>query len=300
MSRILSYGSLNLDYVYHVPHFVAPGETLSPTSRDLNCGGKGLNQSIAAARAGGTVFHAGKIGSDGQLLAQTLQASGVDISLLSSSQGSTGHAIIQVEPNGQNCILLFGGSNQEITHEEIDFALAGFGTGDYLILQNEINALDYLITQASKKNISIVFNPSPMDETILTLPLHLVSLLVLNEIEGTALSGCEEGDQTVDVLRERWPNCKILLTLGSQGCIYDDGISRLRHGIYRTQAVDTTAAGDTFTGYFVSYLANGFSAQVCLDMAAKAAAIAVSRPGAAVSIPTKEEVETCSLSLIQT
>lgn len=299
MPRILSYGSLNLDYVYHVPHFVTPGETLLPTQRDINCGGKGLNQSIAAARAGALVYHAGKLGSDGQLLADTLRASGVDISLLAHSEGANGHAIIQVEPDGQNCILLYGGSNQEITPAEVDHALEQFGPGDYLVLQNEINNLAYIMEQAARKGLSIVFNPSPINETISQLPLHLASLLIFNEIEGAALAGCSDENQILDLLRGRWPGCRLLLTLGSQGCIYDNGSDRLRHGIYRAKAVDTTAAGDTFTGYFVACMAAGIPEDECLDLASRAAAIAVSRPGAAPSIPTMDEVRNCSIPLAE-
>lgn len=297
MSRILSYGSLNLDYVYHVPHFVAPGETLASSGRDVNCGGKGLNQSIAAARAGAAVCHAGKIGPDGQLLADTLAASGADTSRISLSSGPSGHTIIQVDAQGQNCILLYGGSNQEITRQEVDQALKGFGPGDYLILQNEINCLDYIMEQGAKKGLSIVFNPSPIDAHISALPLHLVSLLVFNEIEGAALAGTSEEGQILDVLRSRWPSCRLLLTLGSRGCIYDDGTQRISQGVYRTKAVDTTAAGDTFTGYFVACLAAGMDAPSCLDLASRAAAIAVSRPGAAPSIPTMDEVRSSTLSL---
>ena len=297
MGRILSFGSLNLDYVYHVPHFAAPGETLAPTSRALNCGGKGLNQSIAAAKAGAQVFHAGKIGPDGQILADMLSSSGVDVSLLSRSEGPTGHAIIQVDPSGQNCILLYGGSNQEITQEEVDRALAQFGPGDQIILQNEINNLAYIMEQAAKRGISVVFNPSPMDEAISSLPLHLVSLLVLNEIEGAALAGTQDEEAILPILREKFPQCRILLTLGSRGSVYDDGTQRIRQGAYRANAVDTTAAGDTFTGYFVAASAAGMPIEECLSLAAKAAAIAVSRPGAAPSIPVMEEVRSCQLPL---
>ena len=123
MAHILSYGSLNLDLVYQVPHFVQAGETLSSTSRTVHCGGKGRNQSIAAARAGGTVSHAGKIGGDGTVLTDILRESGVDTDFVTVGDGPSGHAVIQVDPSGQNCILLFGGCNQEITHEEIDRVL---------------------------------------------------------------------------------------------------------------------------------------------------------------------------------
>ena len=222
---------------------------------------------------------------------------GADTSRISLSSGPSGHTIIQVDAQGQNCILLYGGSNQEITRQEVDQALEGFGPGDYLILQNEINCLDYIMEQGAKKGLSIVFNPSPIDAHISALPLHLVSLLVFNEIEGAALAGTSEEGQILDVLRSRWPSCRLLLTLGSRGCIYDDGTQRISQGVYRTKAVDTTAAGDTFTGYFVACLAAGMDAPSCLDLASRAAAIAVSRPGAAPSIPTMDEVRSSTLSL---
>ena len=252
MAHILSYGSLNLDLVYQVPHFVQAGETLSSTSRTVHCGGKGLNQSITAARAGGTVSHAGKIGGDGTVLTDILRESGVDTDFVTVGDGPSGHAVIQVDPSGQNCILLFGGCNQEITHEEIDRVLARFQAGDYLILQNEINGLDHLMTQAARRGLRIVFNPSPIDVSISRLPLGEAWLLIFNEIEGAALAGCDDEEGILNTLRQRWPRCRLLLTLGSHGCVYDNGQRRLRQGIYQVETVDTTAAGDTFTGYFVA------------------------------------------------
>lgn len=257
MARILSYGSLNLDLVYQVPHFVQAGETLSSASRTVHCGGKGLNQSIAAARAGGAVSHAGRVGRDGAVLTDALRDSGVDTAFVSVGDGPSGHAVIQVDPAGQNCILLFGGSNQEITHEETDRALEHFQAGDYLILQNEINGLPYIMEQAARRGMRIVFNPSPIDEHIGDLLLDQAWLLIFNEIEGAALAGCSDETEILDALRRRWPRCRLLLTLGSRGCVYDDGLRRLRQGIYRTRTVDTTAAGDTFTGYFVACMAQG-------------------------------------------
>lgn len=291
MGKILTFGSLNVDYVYHVPHFVAPGETLAASKREVNCGGKGLNQSIAAARAGAEVFHAGKIGADGQILTDILSQSGVDISYIQHSSGPSGHAIIQVDPSGQNCILLFGGSNQEITTQEVDQVLANFGPGDRIILQNEINNLAYIMQQAAARGLDIVFNPSPIDASIQSLPLELVSLLVLNEIEGAALAGTEDESLVLEGLRKQFPRCRILLTLGSRGCIYDDGTQRIQQNVCSVEAVDTTAAGDTFTGYFVAADAAGLPPQECLRLATQAAAIAVSRPGAAPSIPVMAEVK---------
>lgn len=295
MGKILTFGSLNVDYVYHVPHFVAPGETLAASKREVNCGGKGLNQSIAAARAGAEVFHAGKIGADGQILTDMLSQSGVDISYIQHSSGPSGHAIIQVDSSGQNCILLFGGSNQEITTQEVDQVLANFGPGDRIILQNEINNLAYIMQQAAARGLDIVFNPSPIDASIQSLPLELVSLLVLNEIEGSALARTEDESLVLEGLRKQFPCCRILLTLGSRGSIFDDGTQCIQQKACSVKAVDTTAAGDTFTGYFVAADAAGLPPQECLRLATQAAAIAVSRPGAAPSIPVMAEVEQFSL-----
>lgn len=291
MGKILSFGSLNVDYVYHVPHFVAPGETLAVSKRKVNCGGKGLNQSIAAARAGAAVFHAGKIGADGQILVDMLSQSGVDISYIQHSSGPSGHAIIQVDPRGQNCILLFGGSNQEITTQEADWVFAHFGPGDRIILQNEINNLDYIMQRAAARGLDIIFNPSPIDASIQSLPLELISLLVMNEIEGAALAGTEDEALMLECLRKRFPHCRILLTLGSRGCVYDDGSQRIKQKACSVEAVDTTAAGDTFTGYFVAADAAGLPPQECLQLATRAAAISVSRSGAATSIPVLAEVK---------
>ena len=179
--------------------------------------------------------------------------------------------------------------------EEIDRALARFQAGDYLILQNEINGLDYLMTQAARQGLRIVFNPSPIDESIFRLPLGEAWLLIFNEIEGAALAGCDDEEDILNTLRRRWPRCRLLLTLGSHGCVYDNGQRRLRQGIYQVGTVDTTAAGDTFTGYFVACMAAGRPEEECLDLASRAAAIAVSRPGAAPSIPTMDEVQRCTL-----
>ena len=297
MPRILCYGSLNLDYVYQVPHFLQPGETLASTRRDVVCGGKGLNQAIAAARAGAQVFQAGKTGAEGQILRDTLVDSGVDVTLLAKSDGPGGHTFIQVDPSGQNCILLYGGSNQDIRQDEVDKVLDWFRPGDWLMLQNEINQLDYIMEGAAKRGLSIVLNPSPIDNKLMQLPLELVGLFVFNEIEGAALSGTQNEEEMLDLLRKKWPHSRLLLTLGSRGCIYDDGRCRLRQGIYQAHAVDTTAAGDTFTGYFVAAMAGGQPVERALDLASKAAAIAVTRPGAAPSIPTMDEVLASSLTL---
>lgn len=150
--KILNFGSLNIDYVYSVDHFVQKGETISSSQMNIFSGGKGLNQSVALGRAGAKVFHAGRIGKDGEFLVEQLKEAGVNTDLVVVDEDcSTGHAIIQNDAEGDNCILLYGGANQRITKEQIDAALEQFDAGDYLVLQNEISNLPYLMEKAQKK-----------------------------------------------------------------------------------------------------------------------------------------------------
>lgn len=292
--KILSFGSLNVDLVYKVPHVVAKGETLSSTAVNTYPGGKGLNQSIALGKAGAEVYHAGAIGEDGKFLVECLEDAGVNTKFVKVLPNmKSGHAIIQNTVDGDNCILLFGGANQAITKEQVDEVLAEFESGDYLILQNEINELKYIVEQAHAKGMQVVLNPSPMNEIITDLPLEYVSYFLLNEIEAGQILGeaIEDPDTIIAKLAERFPHAKVVLTLGGDGSAFSDGTQVVRQGIYKVKAVDTTAAGDTFTGYFIAGEAKGQDVKVSMDMAAKAAAITVSRPGAGVAIPTLKEVE---------
>lgn len=290
--KILSFGSLNLDKVYSVDHFVRAGETLSSVTMEEFCGGKGLNQSVAASRAGGTVYHAGCVGAaDGGMLLDMLSGSGVDISLVRRLPCPSGHAIIQVNAEGQNCILLYGGANQMVDREQISETLAHFEAGDILVLQNEISGLQDLMEAAGKKGMVIVLNPSPMTAEILTLPLEYVSYFLLNEVEAKDLCGEETAEEDRPrKLLERYPNSKVVMTLGSRGCIYQDSRQQIRCPACRVDVVDTTAAGDTFTGFFVAAIAAGTDVKTALEQATKAAAISVSRKGAAPGIPTREEM----------
>lgn len=291
MSKILCYGSLNLDYVYAVDHFVAPGETLASEKMVVHCGGKGLNQSVAAARAGGEVYHAGKLGANGQPLKDFLVKEGIDVRFLRESALPNGHAIIQVDTSGQNSILLFAGSNHDQTRAEIDETLNEFSKGDYIVLQNEINELPYLIEKAYERELTVVFNPSPITPELYNFPIDKISLLILNETEGKALSGETEPEKIINALYENF-GTDVLLTLGKDGAVYYNGENKIYHGVYETKIVDTTAAGDTMTGYFVQMLASGHSPAEALEIASKAATITISRAGAAPSIPTLNEVNT--------
>lgn len=285
--KILTYGSLNLDFVYRLPHICMPGETISTKSLQINCGGKGLNQSIALAKAGAPVYHVGAIGNDGEMLRKALEESNVNTEYLFCLQDTpSGQAIIQVDDQGQNCILLFGGANRAIPEDQLDRVLQNFDAGDYLILQNEVNGNGAMMEKAHAKGMKIVLNPSPMDEAIAKLPLEYVDWFILNEVEIEAICG---GD--VHKLMERYPNAGVMLTLGHRGSVcYWEG-QEYPFGIYKTNVVDTTAAGDTFSGYFVANLVAGKPIEESVAIATKASSVAVSRPGAYPSIPYPAEVE---------
>lgn len=288
--KVLNFGSLNLDYVYQVKNILIPGETQASKSRKTFCGGKGLNQSIALAKAGISVYHAGMVGEEGDVLLETCRENGVNTEFIKKIDGPGGHTVIQVDENGQNSILLFGGANRSITREFVDEVLSCFGKGDIILLQNEINELDYIIDCAYEKGMMIVLNPSPFDSALEQCDLTKVSLFLVNEIEGYQITGEKEPDRILAKVRELYPKAKIVLTLGGNGSVYQDENGIYRQGIYKVKAVDTTAAGDTFTGYFISSIIDGMPVQEGLELAAKASAIAVSRPGATASIPLREEV----------
>ena len=289
--RILNYGSLNIDYVYTVDHIVPGGETISSSRLQVFTGGKGLNQSVALARAGAAVAHAGCIGADGQFLKELLADCGVDTSRITTGRERTGNAIIQVDRNGQNAIVLFAGTNREMSEEKITGDLADFSEGDWLLLQNEINLNAFIMERAYEKGMRVVLNPSPMDDDILALPLQKVSCFMLNELEGERLTGEKEAERILQVLLCRFPEAELVLTLGSEGAIYAYKDMLIRQGIFPCEAVDTTGAGDTFTGYYLASRMRGEDPAEAMRLAAMASSIAVSRPGAAPSIPVLQEVE---------
>lgn len=288
--KILNFGSLNLDLVYQMPHFVRAGETLSSTGFSRNVGGKGLNQSVALAKAGAEIYHAGLVGEDGEMLRAFLADNGVDTRFVRTIDQPSGHAVIQVVPEGNNCIFLYGGANQCVTEAFIQEVLENFGPGDFLVLQNEINKIDAIIHAAHARGMQVVLNPSPVADNLKTLPLEKISWFILNEIEGAELSGETEADRILDKLTTLYPHAKIVLTLGGDGSVYAGDGERVRQRAYRVQAVDTTAAGDTFTGFFFAAVADGVPAAEALRRASKASSISVTRPGAAASIPTLNEV----------
>ena len=291
--KILNFGSLNLDYVYSVPHFVAAGETLAAMDRQVFPGGKGLNQSIALAKAKAHVYHAGAIGLDGMQLLKVLMQGGVNPDFVRKRPDlPTGHAIIQVDQSGQNCILIYGGANQSQRKDEIIETISSFSSGDMLLLQNEVNEVDTLIHQAKEKHMTVVLNPSPITPALLNAPLEKVDIFILNEIEARFISGVEDAYEQINALGRFYPKSDVVLTLGEKGslCLTASG-EQYEFGIFNVPVTDTTAAGDAFTGFYLASFAQGKPINEALKIASAASAIAVTRPGASVSIPDIDETE---------
>ena len=293
--RVLNFGSLNLDYVYSVEHFVQPGETISSLSRSVRHGGKGLNQSIALARAGVDVAHAGCIGAGGESLRDALAENGVDVSFLQPVPEMQGHTVIQVSPDGENSIILYGGSNECVTKKQVDETLDSFSAGDWLVLQNEINQIPYIVEKAGAKGMRIVLNPSPFNSRLKEVDFNRISWLLVNEVEAAQITGSADPGTVWNILHSQYPRLSLLITLGRKGSIAcmrkGNGFVQVPQEAFPVKAVDTTAAGDTFTGYFVAGLMSSMPLKACMERAAKAAAISVTRPGAADSIPRAWEIE---------
>lgn len=288
--KVLNIGSMNLDLVYSVDHIVQPGETEASFSLDTFLGGKGLNQSMALAKAGVEVYQGGMIGEDGQVFLDACAEYGVKADYIRTVPGKSGHAVIQRDKNAQNCILLYGGANQMLTEEYVDSVLANFCEGDILLLQNEVNMMPYIVEKAYEKGMQIALNPSPYNEKLDAVDMSKISIFLLNEVEGNQVTGLVDPDEIIAEMLRRFPKARIVLTLGKDGAVYADAEQKHFQPIFKVQAVDTTAAGDTFTGYFLAGLLSEMPVPEILKMSAKASSIAVTRAGAVPSIPYRNEV----------
>ncbi len=290
--RVLCFGSANIDYVYPVPHFVIAGETLAAGIREMYPGGKGLNQAVALARAGAPAAFAGKAGEDGLFLKKLLSDSGADTDRFETVAGTpTGHAVIQRDPSGQNCILLYSGANGTVDPAFADRVLSDYGSGDMLLVQNEIPFVPYIIRKAKSSGMTVIVNPSPVTEDMKDWPWECVDLIILNETEGaffTCTKALTAG--SASLLRSCFPDTDIVLTLGAEGSVYTGAQGTCSVPAYPAEAVDTTGAGDTYTGYLIAELARGSTVRTAMETASRAASLAVSRPGAASSIPCLSEL----------
>lgn len=289
--KIYNFGSLNVDRVYGVEDFVRAGETILAKSLSFFPGGKGLNQTIALARAGANVYHVGCIGRDGGILKDTLVENQVPLTYIKELDADGGHTALQVSESGQNAIIVYSGTNHMLTENFVDEVMQTIEPGDYVLMQNEINLVPYIIRKAKEAGAQVALNPSPITKELMSYPLEMVDLFIVNEIEGEAVTGEKEPQKILSAFREKYPHAKIVLTLGSEGSCYQDETTFAMQEIYKNTVVDTTGAGDTYCGYLLTCLMEGVPVKEALHMATAASSIAVSRQGAAPSIPKREEVE---------
>ena len=293
MARIITLGSLNLDFTYQLPKPLEVGETLSSLSYRCGAGGKGANQSIAAARARAAGYHAGRIGSDGTLLRRTLADSGVRLDFLEEVETPTGHAVVLINDAGDNSIVLFGGANRTIDETFIDRVTSAAKPGDILLLQNEITNIDHAMEAGQKAGMRVAFNFAPFDPKLAPeLPLSLCDYLFLNRIEAGGIAGQSDVEEILETLARRYPETELVLTLGPEGAVaLTPAGQRFHADSPRVKVVETTAAGDTFIGYYLAAVLDGFDTGRALERACRAAALCCSRAGAAESIPTRADLD---------
>lgn len=291
MPKLINLGSLCIDNVYRVPSITGTGETVASASHEVFPGGKGLNQSIAAARGGAEVVHVGCIGADGIWLRDTLAAEGVDVRGVREVDGASGHAVIQVNDVGENAIVIAGGANRRLEATDVQFAIDQVDAGDWLLLQNEINDLEAVLKAARERGCRVAFNVAPVDGREAHYDLSAVALLIVNEIEAGALANETDPAAALDILRRRLPHTDIVLTLGRDGLIHARGEDASTLEAYPVQAVDETAAGDAFIGFLLAALLAGEAMPHALRMGAAAGALAVTVAGAASSIPSRGEAQ---------
>jgi ribokinase len=287
---IFNFGSINIDHVYQVEHFVRPGETLSSSSYQQYLGGKGANQSIALARAQCHVVHVGAIGKNDEHLLTEMSNSGVNTQKIAQVSEQTGHAIIQINSDAENAIILFSGANQALTTQQIESTLEHANTNDWVLLQNETNQIKEVVISAKKHGLTVAYNPAPMDKALSLSLMTDIDVLIVNEVEAMDLLGVDDIEKAKVLLQHNYPKLRILLTLGSKGVLYIQGEEIIEVAAYRVNAVDTTAAGDTFIGYCLAGMIEQKDIQFVLRQACAASAICVSNHGAISAIPKLPEV----------
>ncbi len=292
--QIFVLGSLNIDDVYHVPHFSHAGESVKTTGYEVFPGGRGLNQAIAAARAGGDVHLGGLIGEDGQWLRELADHEGIDTSRVSLTESPTGRAIIQVNPAGENSIIVHPGANGTITGEHIPGFLDGAQPGDLFLLQNDSSGVPEAMRYAQERGLAVLYNAAAYTDDVKSYPLELLDTLIVNETEGEALTGETEPEAITTRLRQLYPETEIILTLGEHGCRYVGQETEVTVTAPVVSPIDTTGAGDTFIGYFAVARSEGAPLASALELAVQAASLSVTRPGAATSIPRRQEVPRAS------
>jgi len=283
---IFNLGSINIDKTYLVPHLPGPGETLAAHSVHQGLGGKGANMSVAAARAAARVVHLGAIGPDGRWARDRMMEYGVDTRHIAEvAHAETGHAIITVAEDGENQIVLWPGANAEINEAEIARTLSEAVPGDFFLTQNETVAQAPAASHAKSQGLRVVYAAAPFSVNAVTAILPFVDLLVLNKVEAAQLTEALGQDLGALAVRD------VVVTLGAEGCVHYGSEGKVAHAAFPTTVLDTTGAGDTFTGYLVAGLDRGQPMAQAIRTAQRAAALMVARVGTADVIPDLREVQ---------
>ena len=282
---IWNLGSINTDIIYSVPHIPAPGETLSSTGRSVFLGGKGANMSVAAARAGAHVRHIGAIAPESKWTRDRLLEYGVDTRSVIEIDADPAQAIISVAEDGENAILLHTGANGAIPEDHVKQSLTEAEVGDWVVAQNETNAQHTALALGKEMGLRVAYAAAPFSAEAVQSVLSLLDFLILNEIEMAQLSDAlgksasELGIETV------------IVTKGADGAdLYRNG--EMSHfDALPVTPVDTTGAGDTFTGYVLAGLDRGLPVEQAVQLAIKASALMVTRKGTADVIPDLLDVQ---------
>lgn len=290
--QVWNLGSINIDRFYRLTHFPAAGESLAAESYAEGLGGKGANMSVAIARAAARVCHIGAVGNDGRWARDRLMEYGVDVSHIDVKDGPTGHANINVDANGENQIILYPGANGQLSENQIGRALANADTADILLMQNETNAQVAAATVARQLGLSVAYAAAPFDPGAVEAVLPSLDYIFLNEVEAEQLS--KATGKSPDAL----PVQHVIVTRGADGADWFETTQGQKHHVraYDTEVIDTTGAGDTFTGYTLAGVARGMPMAQALDLGAQAAALMVSRSGTADVIPDLKDIEDARFS----
>ncbi len=284
---IWNLGSINLDNFYQLPHLPGAGETIAATDYRQGLGGKGANMSVAAARAAARVMHIGAVGADGIWARDRLLEYGVEVQHIAKVSAATGHANINVDASGENNIVLFPGANIQITEQMIGAALTEASPGHWLLMQNETCGQIYAAQTARTLGLKVAYAAAPFDADAVAAVLDDLDLLVLNAVEAAQLRDAT-GLELADL-----PVADIVVTLGSDGCEWVSNTHNRTetYPAYPVQAVDTTGAGDTFTGYLIASLDRGLPMSDAIDLAMRAGALMVMRHGTADVIPDLKNIQ---------
>ena len=298
MKNICVRGSLNMDLVVNVDTMPKPGQTIIGSNFKEVPGGKGANQAVAMARLNGNVSMIGKVGEDGfgQTLINSLKNDKVDTTYIQTAKGATGVALITVDKNAQNSIVVSPGANFEVKEDDIDNNIEAIKNSDIVVLQLEtpLNTIKYALNKAKELNKYTILNPAPAvkldDEIIKNVDLLTPNETELEIISEVSIETEEDIQKAAQIMIEKGVK-ELIVTLGSKGSLYINKEKSMFKKAYKVEAMDTTAAGDSYTGALAVALSQDKNIEDAMDFASKVGALSVLKEGAQSSLPTLEDVK---------